>query len=198
MWRNNVFNLWCFVAFYTVFLQKPVCRDLPAFDKYHEWPLIPPSAGEKVWDWDMRLRHAGGSNHFKACWASKCHQASTHGLFFDSETYLWSLNEVMTYNISWSWLSQYCCRMRKATRPWSQSLASLDRSFQRRTFTYFHFFFNFTFFQRRTFTYFHQLLHFWYHHHCFHWPIQIYSFQRWQKWSDENALFANLIIETNY
>ena len=144
------------------------------------------------------MRHAGGSNHFKACWASKCHQASTHGLFFDSETYLWSLNEVMTYNISWSWLSQYCWRMRKATRPWSQSLASLDRSFQRRTFTYFHFFFNFTFFQRRTFTYFHQLLHFWYHHHCFHWPIQIYSFQRWQKWSDENALFANLIIETNY
>ena len=62
----------------------------------------------------------------------------------------------------------------------------------------FSFFFNFTFFQRRTFTYFHQLLHFWYHHHCFHWPIQIYSFQRWQKWSDENALFANLIIETNY
>ena len=48
MWRNNVYNLWCFVAFYTVFLQKPVCRDLPAFDKYHEWPLIPPSAGEEV------------------------------------------------------------------------------------------------------------------------------------------------------
>ena len=90
---------------------------------------------------EVETCNAGGSNHFKACWASKCHQASTHGLFFDSETYLWSLNEVMTYNISWSWLSQYCWRMRKATRPWSQSLASLDRSFQRRTFTYFQFFF---------------------------------------------------------
>ena len=31
MWRNNVYNLWCFVAFYNIFLQNQFVWDLRCF-----------------------------------------------------------------------------------------------------------------------------------------------------------------------
>ena len=52
MWRNNVSNLWCFVAFYAVLLQYLFCSDLRTFAWRKIQPRITPS-GEKWLILDM-------------------------------------------------------------------------------------------------------------------------------------------------
>ena len=168
MWRNNVYNLWCFVAFYTVFLQKPVCRDLPAFDKYHEWPLIPPSAGEKVWDWDMRWDMQVVQIISRlAELQSVIKLPLTVCSLLQKPIYRWHITYLGHdyHNIVVGW--------RKPAGHGHRVLRASIGVFSVELLHIFSFFFNFTFFQRRTFTYFHQRLHLWYHHHCFHCPIQI-------------------------